>query len=262
MSQLEGVGVVARLLGVSVRTLHHWHHLGVAVPSSCTSSGYRAYSPADIARLRRVLLFRDLGVPLQRIPALLEAPSAERRKDLEHRRSELAAKILHLQGLSHELDRLLAAEHHGILLPAADQRQIFGQEWDPAWPLEARGRWADSTQWAEYTERSAGRSVQGWQEVASTMQGVTDALAEAKRAGVAPGNEQANLLAERHREAMSEHFYCTHSMHVLVACRYVTEAGFLEYYDRAEPGLAVWLKQVIDDNARSTGVDPDSAVWE
>ena len=40
------VGEAARLVGVSVRTLHHWDALGLAKPSGRTWSGYRLYSPA------------------------------------------------------------------------------------------------------------------------------------------------------------------------------------------------------------------------
>ena len=58
------VGEAARLVGVSVRTLHHWDALGLAVPSGRTWSGYRLYSPDDVARLQQVLVYRETGMPL------------------------------------------------------------------------------------------------------------------------------------------------------------------------------------------------------
>lgn len=256
------VGEVARLLGVSVRTLHHWHQAGVAVPSGRSDVGYRLYSEADVARLRRVLLFRDLGVPLRRIPALLEARAAVRRQEMETRRAELAAKILHLQEVDREVERLLAADEKGTLLSAADELQAFGEDWNSSWAREARNQWADSSQWAEYAERSAGRTTEDWHAITSRMRLVTELLAEAKRESIVPGSEQANALAENHREVMSEYFHCTHSMHVVIARRYVTEDGFLQYYESVESGLAAWLKETIDANARAAGVDPDAAVWE
>ncbi|WP_354002409.1 MerR family transcriptional regulator [Plantibacter cousiniae (nom. nud.)] len=60
------VGRAAAEIGVSVRTLHHWDEIGVAQPSGRNQSGYRSYLPVDIARLRRVVLLRDLRVPLAR----------------------------------------------------------------------------------------------------------------------------------------------------------------------------------------------------
>lgn len=253
---------MARQLGVSVRTLHHWHQSGVAEPSGRTSGGHRTYSTADVARLRRVLLFRDLGVPLRRIPTLIQAGAAERRDELERRRRELALTILHLQSVDQEVEQLLAAEKQGILMPVATQAQIFGDQWDPQWTAQAREKWGDSAQWAEYTERSASRTEDDWRVVASSMEAATAVLVEAKREGVAPGSERANALAEEHREALSEYFHCTHSMHVLIAVRYEKEPGLHEYYEQAEPGLSAWLKQVIDANACAHGVDPTNAVWQ
>lgn len=261
MNDCGGVGAVADLLGVSVRTLHHWHQVGVAVPSDRSTAGYRLYSEADVARLRRVLLFRDLGVPLQSIPDLLVAGTAVRRQELEDRRAELGAKILHLQELEREVGLLLAADEQGILLSESDEAEVFGEGWDNSWTTAARERWADSPQWAEYAERSAGRSAEDWRVIASAMETVTVRLAEAKRGAVLPGSRRGNALAEEHREVMSEYFHCTHSMHVLIARRYVAEAGFLEYYEALEPGLADWLKRIIDANARAAGVDPDTAMW-
>ena len=40
------VGAVATLTGVSVRTLHHYDHIGLVVPSVSTSAGYRGYTDA------------------------------------------------------------------------------------------------------------------------------------------------------------------------------------------------------------------------
>src|SRR6187549_2703304 len=48
------VGAVAALTGVSVRTLHHYDHIGLVVPSVRTSAGYRGYTDADIERLHVV----------------------------------------------------------------------------------------------------------------------------------------------------------------------------------------------------------------
>lgn len=262
LDSYETVGVVARNLGLSVRMLHHWDHLGVASPSGRTSGGYREYLPEDIARLRRVLLLRDLGVPLRRIPSLLSATAAVRRQEMKRRQDDLKAKILHLQDVEATVDRILEADEVGVLLSETEQHSTFGAAWDPAWSKSAREQWGDSAQWAEYTERSALRTAQDWQLTTAAMQDITDAFATAKRNSVVPGSDAANLLAEAHRAAMSEYFHCTLSMQVLVARRYVTEAGFTQYYDQQEPGLAKWIKQVIDAHARASGIEPDTAAWE
>ena len=66
------VGAVARLVGVTVRTLHHRDEIGLVRPSARAWSGYRLYDAADIARIHRVLVYREVGMPLARIAEVLE----------------------------------------------------------------------------------------------------------------------------------------------------------------------------------------------
>ena len=65
------VGRIARLTGVSVRTLHHYDDIALVVPSGRTSAGYRVYSDADVERLHQVLTYRELGFSLEQIATLL-----------------------------------------------------------------------------------------------------------------------------------------------------------------------------------------------
>ncbi|VXB07333.1 MerR family transcriptional regulator [Plantibacter sp. T3] len=256
------VGRAAAEIGVSVRTLHHWDEIGVATPSGRTNSGYRSYLPVDIARLRRVVLLRDLGVPLARIPTLLTAPAAERRAELTQRRHELDDTIKRLEAVARSVDRLLEADEVGVLIPEDEREAVFGDDWNPTMAETARARWGDSAQWAEYAERSATRTPDDWRVLVGPMRDLVDELAEAERAGVAAGSATADTLAERHRAALSEYFHCTPSMHVIIGRLALTEPGMADTYDRIEPGLAAWLSHVIDENARSHGVDPETAVWE
>lgn len=58
------VGAVASLVGVTIRTLHHWDAIDLIRPSERTPGGYRLYSASDISRVHRVLFYRELGLPL------------------------------------------------------------------------------------------------------------------------------------------------------------------------------------------------------
>ncbi|MDT5284140.1 MAG: MerR family transcriptional regulator, thiopeptide resistance regulator [Mycobacterium sp.] len=71
------VGAVADLKGVSVRTLHHDAHIGLVVPSVRAPAGYRGYIDADIERLHLVLVYRSVGMPLDKIRVLLDKSSAD-----------------------------------------------------------------------------------------------------------------------------------------------------------------------------------------
>jgi len=255
------VGVVARMLGVSVRALHHWDALAVVSPSARSEGDYRLYSGADIARLRRVLLYRELGVPLERIRTLLEAPGQVRRAELHRRRQELVARMAQLEHSLTTVEGLLEADEAGMLLSAEEQVEIFGPGWEPEQVGAARELYQDTAQWAESTERAAGRCADDWRALAARSADLDAQLVAAKRAGVRPGTPRADRLAEQHRLALSEYFHCTVQMHVLLGRRYAHDPQFSRHFDRLEPGLADWLHAVIDAAARAVGVDPQTAVW-
>jgi DNA-binding transcriptional MerR regulator len=74
-----GIGTVARLGGVSVRTLRYYDEIGLLHPVWVDpANGYRWYEPEQMHRLHRIIALRDLGVRLVEIGLLLdESPSIE-----------------------------------------------------------------------------------------------------------------------------------------------------------------------------------------
>ncbi|SEK33652.1 DNA-binding transcriptional regulator, MerR family [Nonomuraea pusilla] len=255
------VGAAALHVDVTVRTLHHWDRVGLVRPSGRTASGYRLYSAADIARIHRVLIYRELGLSLDDIGELLDAPTSDMTVPLRQQRAQLLDRISRLQAMVDAVDRMIEAVRAGILLSPEEQVAIFGQRWQPSLIVGARERWGDTAQWAQYAERAAGRTPEDWQQIADNITVFEHDLAAAKRAGVRPGSAEANALAERHRASMDAYFDCTLSMQVCLGRKYAADPGFTAYYDAIEPGLTIWLRDIIDANARDRGIDPDSATW-
>ena len=54
---MRTVNELAKLVGVSVRTLHHYDAIGLLKPAKVTESGYRLYDDASLEKLHLILLF-------------------------------------------------------------------------------------------------------------------------------------------------------------------------------------------------------------
>ncbi|MDA0564726.1 MerR family transcriptional regulator [Streptomonospora sp. S1-112] len=256
------VGRAAALVGVSVRTLHHWDDVGLVRPSGRTFAGYRVYSADDIARIHRVLVYRELGMPLAEIARILDDPAADARAHLRRQRDQLLERIERLERMVTAVDRMLEASRSGMRLTPEEQVAIFGDDWQPAWLEGAEQRWGGNEQWAQYTERAAAMTAEDWRRVTARTEELNADLAEARRAGTAPGSAEANALAERHRALLSTYFDCTHAMHACIGTMFATDPGFAEHYDGVAPGMAAWLRDTIHANAEAHGVDPATATWE
>jgi len=84
------VGRLAELAGVTVRTLHHYDEIGLVRPSARTAAGYRAYTAADVSRLRQVLTYRRLGFGLREVAELVTDPSVDAVAHLRRQRARPA----------------------------------------------------------------------------------------------------------------------------------------------------------------------------
>ncbi|MEU6831992.1 MerR family transcriptional regulator [Nocardia beijingensis] len=256
------VGQVSARMGVTVRALHHWDEIGLARPSLRTVAGYRLYTAGDLERLHRIVVYRELGLGLDRIRAILDDSAADVPGALRAQRAQVAERIERLQRLTAGLDRMIDTHERGLLLTVEQQAAIFGPQWDPDWPARARERYGDTTQWQQYAERAASRGPEEWQAIADAVAEFDRALGDAMDAGVTPGNPEANRLVERHREVFASYFPLTRQMQVCLGRRYETDPGFAAHYDGIRAGLAAWFRRIIDASARAHGIDPDTATWQ
>lgn len=256
------VGRAAALVGVSVKTLHHWDAVGLVRPSGRTPAGYRVYSGDDIARIHRVLVYRELGFPLAEIGRILDEPGTGAREHLRRQRAELMARIGRLREMVDAVDRMLEATATGIRLTPEEQVAIFGADWNPAWVDEAEERWGDTAQWAQYAERAAAMTPEDWKEVVAATEALNADLAAAREAGVVAGSAEANALAERHRALLSTYFDCSYSMHACLGRMFGRDPEYGAYFEAIAPRLTAWVREAIFANAAAHGVDPETATWE
>jgi DNA-binding transcriptional MerR regulator len=97
MSSALTIGDFARATHLNVKTLRHYHHVGLLEPADVDAgTGYRRYSTDQIPIAQVIRRFRDLDMPLAEIRAVLEAP------DLATRNERIAA---HLRRLEESLAR-------------------------------------------------------------------------------------------------------------------------------------------------------------
>lgn len=256
------VGATARLLGLSVRTLHHWDHIGLVVPSTRTIAEYRLYSRHDIARLHRVLVYRELGMPLGRIREVLDDPEVDEAGHLASQRDLLTQRIVRLQQMVCAVDRMMEANDMNTPLTPQEQAQAFGSQWSDEYAAEAEERWGDSPEWDQAERVKAQMSEEDFARAREEIDALDERIATTMRRGVEPTSQEAMAVAEEHRTvAIGRWFDASHAQHSLIARGYTEDPRFTAYYDRREPGLAAWLRTAIEANARAHGVDVENASW-
>ena len=244
------IGETSARCAVSVRMLRHWESVGLLHPGR-DGNGYRLYNEDDIARIRRIRLYRDLGLITEQIRVALDGPATETLSLMGEQRARISGHITQLQLILQDIDELSAYAHN----------MKEDEDMDSPYTDEAHDRWGDSPQWMEYAEYRTRTDDAQQQADLDAVRALELELAQAMRDGVQPGSEAADELALRHRESLTW-YHVTPSMHVCLAKMYVNDPRFRAHYDGIEPGLAVWLRDAIEAQAAAEGVDVENARWE
>lgn len=253
------VGTVARLAGVTVRTLHHYDEIGLVTPSDHTDAGYRLYSWQDIKRLQEVLFFRELGMSLNEIRLIIEESGYRRDKALRRQRELLLSQSSRLLAMVEAIDRAANAERKGIDMTPEEMLEVFGDFDSAEHQEEAERRWGDTAAFKESSGRVSGYTKQDWLQLKSEADALDQRLLVLMESGVAADSMKAMDLAESHRAHITRWFYeCTPEIHAGLGHMYVADSRFKDSIDMAGDGLAQYLSDAIAANHQRLGSTPEN----
>lgn len=133
---------VADLVGISVRTLHHYDEIGLLKPSQTTEAGYRIYSDRDLEMLQQILFFKELDFPLKKIKEVIHDPQFDRQEALELHRKMLLEKRDRLERMLATIDKTIKHSKGEIIMSNKEKFEGFDFSRNP-YEQEARERWGD-----------------------------------------------------------------------------------------------------------------------
>ena len=244
------VGEVARWAGVTVRALHHYDRIGLLSPSRRTASGYRAYDAGDLARLQRVLGYRELGFGLDDIAGLLDDEACDPVERLRAQHGLVMQRMERLRRVAETLERTMEAHQMGIRLTPQELLEVFGGSDPTGHAGEAEERWGDTDSYRQSQRRTSGYTKEDWLAIRAEAEANTARLAALMRAGTPAGSTEAMDAAEAARQHICRWFYdCSPLMHAGLAEMYVADPRFTATYEDVAPGLAGYVRDAILANS-------------
>ena len=248
------VGAVARLSGVTVRTLHHYDAIGLLRASGRSEAGYRRYGDADLDRLQRILFYRELGFGLDDIRQVMTDGDADALGHLRRQHAMLLDRIGRLKRMVIAVEKAMEAQTMGISLTPEERLEVFG-DFDPeSHAAEAGERWGGTETYAESHRRVTRYTKADWDRMKAESAAYLEPLVTAMRAGKPADSGEAMDAAEEHRQHISRWFYdCTYEIHRGLGQLYVDDPRFTATYEAIAPGLAAYLRDAIIANADRNG---------
>ena len=236
------IGEMAKLCGVSIRTLHHYDRMGLLPPGAVDpETGYRRYGEPEIRRLQQILFWRELDFSLQEIREILSSPDYDAREALGRQRELLELKRQRLDRLLRLIDDNLKGEKT-MAFEAFDSREL--NEKKDAYAAEARGKWGKTAQWQAYEEREASMTAEKYESRDEGMRDIFRAFAAA--VGADPAGAEAQALVKRWHDFIEDNFYpCPKKVLAGLGQMYTCDERFKENLDEYGAGTAQFMSDAI-----------------
>ena len=244
------IGQLARMSGVSVRTLHHYDQKGLLVPQR-EPNGYRSYGHAEVRRLQQILLYRQCGMELSQIAHLLDDPSFSERAALEDQLARLRAQAAQLESTMSNVERTLDALRRDADMTDSQRfeglkRQTIERN-ERTYGKEARKRHGDEAIDAA-NQALLAMDEATWTDMQALEQRIKELLVEAMRTQDTVGDASAALV-KAHARWLSLHWghgAYSPEAHRNLADGYLADERYIAYYDGAcGKGATQFLRDAI-----------------
>jgi len=240
------VNEVAKLTGITIRTLHYYDQIGLLSPSIKTDTKYRIYTNDDLERLQEVLFFKEIGFSLKEIKLLTTSSLYNREEALQRH-----IKILELK--RKRIDKLIAlvkdtlAGKHKYSFDAFSNREILDAQ--AAIRKEVCARWENTKEYQEFVEYFSEHTERErndkWNDLIMHSQNIFEQLAEFMP--LPPSTPKVQAIVQEWQEYITDHFYpCSNEMLSYLGELYISDERFTTYINRfSNQNLAQFLNRAI-----------------
>jgi MerR family transcriptional regulator, thiopeptide resistance regulator len=248
------VSEVAKLAHVSVRALHHYDDIGLLSPARRSAAGYRLYDDGDLRRLHEILLFRELGLPLDAIQRVLAAPEEERAAALRAHRRDLDERLERVQAVIRAVDARLDALERRTIMDPGTMFDGFDSFDHAQYAAEAEQRWGETEAYRESARRTKSYTKADWSAIKAEADAIMQRWGVLHEAGTDPTAAAAMEVAEQHRQHISRWFYtCAPEFHAGLADMFVADPRFRETFEKYGAGMTDFVAESIRANSVGRG---------
>ncbi|MBP9762335.1 MerR family transcriptional regulator [Patescibacteria group bacterium] len=238
------VNKLAKLAGISVRTLHYYDEVGLLKPSTIQKNGYRVYEERELLLLQQILFFRELDFSVEDIKRIMSAQTFDMRRALRDQRALIELKRKRLSGLMKTIDLTLQKLEQAKPMNDQDMQELydtFGEETIKQYADEVKGRWGNTEAYKQSMERAAKMTKADYEKYKQDSDIFMKKVATTMDKGATSPEFQV-LIAE-HFKSLSTWYEPNYEMYRGLAKMYVDDPRFTAYYENYRVGLAKVFSQ-------------------
>lgn len=235
------ISEVAKMTGVTVRTLHYYDEIGLLKPRLLFENGYRDYDDGCIEKLKQILFFRELDFSLKDIAVIMQSPGYDPMDALKRQQAWLVQEHDRLGRLIQLAEMTIRGEI-GLDFQAFDKSQL--QDQSKQYANEAKERWGHSEAYQQSQRKTADYDEQKRTELKGEMDELIERFAQSRH--VAPQSESAQALVESWQQHITASYYeCTNEILLGLGEMYTADERFTKNMDKYGEGTAAFMSAAI-----------------
>lgn len=242
MKVVYTVKKLAKLAGVTVRTLHFYDEIGLLPPAYYGENGYRYYEEKELLMLQQILFFRELGLDLKQIERVLRSNNFD----------QLAALVSHKEHLKKEVGRLeqLIETVEKTIKHIKGDREMdenelyfgFNNEEHVKYLIDRYGKEAESTI-AECKKNTANWKKEDFDKVKAAGEEINRALCALLDQDAASAAVQTQIA--EHFKWIKKFWTPTKESYTNLGQLYIEHSEMREHFDSHDPRLAKFLAEAM-----------------
>lgn len=242
------INKLAKMAGVSTRTLRYYEEMGLLSPARISSNGYRIYGQKEIDLLQQILFYRELGVPLEETKRIISTRNFDGKAALASHLAALREKRNQLDLLIANVEKTILAAKGEVIMSDTEKFEGFKQKLiddnEKQYGAEVRAKYGEDAVNGS-NAKIKGMSKEQYAEIERLSLELNETLKAAFGQGD-PASPLAQKACELHKKWLC-FFWASYSKeaHLGVTQMYVDDPRFTAYYDKIAPGCAEFLRDAV-----------------
>lgn len=243
------IGELAKLAGISTRTLRHYDAIDLLKPAYVEENGYRVYSEDEVKMLQQIMFYREFGITLEEIHAMVNSSEFDRLKALETHYQHLKSEKERISQLMNTVENTIKIYKEDLTMSKKEfegfkKQQIKANE--EKYGEEIREKYGDDV--IDSSNKKFGNLTQEqYEHIEKLNEEISEALVNAVPEGK-PESAEGQRVAELHKEWLimvwPDDLY-SEEAHISLAQMYTQDERFKKYYEDITEGAADYLYEAI-----------------
>lgn len=237
------INQLAKLAGVTVRTLHHYDHIDLLKPSRIQQNGYRQYDQNDLIRLQQILFFRELDFSLKEIKRIMHSAQYDQIKAMTQQKELLQLKKKRLGRLVKTIEKTITSMQNNQLPEDTELYNAFADDDVKLYQDEVKQRWGHTDAYQQSMERVGKMTKAQMEKIKRDGEAFTAKLAQLIHKG--PEDAEVQTMIDQHYNALRTFYEPNLELYAGLANMYVDDPRFSAYYNKHHPDMAKFMRDAM-----------------